>query len=933
MTIQLLILKMQAILGGRSDESQMQRRAIAMEYCRQCSDLEECLQHCVSLVKSGRDYAALQVAESSNLLDKANTLLFPELEEWRAYCYRESLPVPVPFDLSQLEIVNSLYSGEITQAHPLYRDYRRAMRLRKYVEALAIIKTISKINTFDLNARQECDRLRRRVDRELLSELSDALAKFDNEQILKISELLEPDAAILVDNPIWNRALEAKKVYESERARSRCAEIVDILSKIDINTDWREAISIISEFNTLSPLASPSDEDFELVEKKSVESAACQKEAIEAEKAQRAKMLLLAELDSEEQMPAQEKLRTLLNLFADAKKVLDSPSLNRAQKRISSLKRGIFMLKLGRCAMTLLLFAVIGGVSYFCYEQYKIYNTRTEADLYLSALENPMSSISSSEIVAKCADFEKKYPQLVKLSEYKLRLGNIANSANTSLKLIENVNASLNELENFDFLNAESIKFESAYKKIAALKDSKISELPKFERDSITDRLEKISMRAESQKDKRKRNFESTLNAGIDDCKRLHAEYSNYERDIESLNADFLKLSEKLNTILDSDGKFFDVDGNFKSAFDSISKHTKDARKKYEKLNALKNNIMASRDSDDFFEACNKAYVSDILPDDIKKSLSVIRERKENIEAGQALLFASLELFYASDNVREFSKAEIATSPSLIDSVYVYTLTDGKSRNKVYSFGEMKETSQKWSGGAETRQEIKQIKENEKEKLVSCVWQTLSGKSPKGEKLINGALTAESKLGAEVMKVAAEESLLKALIVVAKADVDPIFKLRLEAIIFNELKKNSVGSGLDFSASALDRKRVIESNSNAMGYTDKSWIFAQDSRRKMVNNELSSMKVPNYEVEAIKTLNAIREAKKNPMRFVGIVDENGNAQLFESPKGDLWAIDKSKKQFKSFGKASNIYQAKLMPLSPIYAETISTAEIEARASK
>ena len=63
MTPQLLIVRIQALLGGRTEMSPMQKRSLAMEYYRQCSEAEAQVEHCISLLKAGREYAALQAAK------------------------------------------------------------------------------------------------------------------------------------------------------------------------------------------------------------------------------------------------------------------------------------------------------------------------------------------------------------------------------------------------------------------------------------------------------------------------------------------------------------------------------------------------------------------------------------------------------------------------------------------------------------------------------------------------------------------------------------------------------------------------------------------------------------------------------------------------------------------------------------------------------
>ena len=150
MTTQLLIIKIQSLLGGTSNSSEAQKRSLASEYSRRCAEATDLLERAVAQIKAGREYPALQIAESRGLLEMLGELLFPNVEKWRDFCVSEDLPVPPPFDDSQIELLQSLYSKGITQAHPLYRDYRRAMRKRDYEGALAVIRTISKINTYSI---------------------------------------------------------------------------------------------------------------------------------------------------------------------------------------------------------------------------------------------------------------------------------------------------------------------------------------------------------------------------------------------------------------------------------------------------------------------------------------------------------------------------------------------------------------------------------------------------------------------------------------------------------------------------------------------------------------------------------------------------------------------------------------------------------------
>ena len=121
MTTQFLILRIQSIIDGNADMNPSQLRAIANEYKRVCEDAERKLVHCASLIKAGRDYAALQVAETEPLLlDTINELLFEKIEDWRTFCEVNSLPCPPAFNEYQIDLLKSLYTREISQTHPLY---------------------------------------------------------------------------------------------------------------------------------------------------------------------------------------------------------------------------------------------------------------------------------------------------------------------------------------------------------------------------------------------------------------------------------------------------------------------------------------------------------------------------------------------------------------------------------------------------------------------------------------------------------------------------------------------------------------------------------------------------------------------------------------------------------------------------------------------
>ncbi len=923
MTNQLLILKMQAILGGRFGDSQMQRRAVAMEYCKRCAETEDRLEQCVALIRSGREYAALQVAESSSLLDTVNTLMFPELGQWHDYCSNEELPLPVAFDMSQIELVNSLYSGEITLAHPLYRDYRRAMRLRKYDQALGIIKTISKINAYDAEAKREYNKLRKRVDSKLLARLSRALDDADEETVFNLCESLESDAEALSGNDVWRRAIAAKKSYEKIRARKRCSEIVEKLSNMDTDRDWRESIGLISEFNMLVPLFSPSDSDIELVERVSAESAVLQKNSIALEKARRARNMLVSELEDFSEKNSVSKLTSLTKLLSDAGECADADLTKRVLRRIASLKRSIFMRRFGLTAAWTAAALVLMCMVCLAYRKYEIFSDRADADAFIISLGQ--SSLSSREIGDLCASFPKRYPRLADDPRYTLKISQISHAAELAAEDFEMVSRTLGELERFDFERAAPAECDLSLAQFESL-PGKIDGLPRMEKIEAETRYEKLSKIVSESIERRKLRLYAEIRVELEKYEKLLDEYEAFPKDKSSLDAEYELSTKKLRSMLESGSSVLKPHRIDIDRFNDISARLADTRSRYAKFDSLRNAIMSSRTLSEFFAACDIAASSLEAPVPYREKLSKILSEKNKIIAGQSLLFADMDAVSNLDDAREFSRGTFAESPSMLDSVYCYFLPRG---TKVYSLGPMKKRNQKWRGGSETLQEINQISPGGSVARAFYRLHVADGKAPTGELLSEGVLTVESELGRSVIKLASEKSFLSALYKAAGGDADPVFKLRLEALIYRELDKNRTSSGLAFSPSALERRESVVRYSE--GCTDCSWIFESRPRKNLIRAELYSKKIPNFEEEANLRLEAAKNARKNPMAMVGIADEYSKLLLFGKPKGGIWAVDKSG-EFKRMGLASHIEEMPLAPLSPVFSERLSETEILDRAA-
>ena len=133
---------------------------LAADYSRKCSDAASRLDTCAAMLAKGSEYQALQLAETEPpLLDLLALLSFGEAKKWTDTCNKRNLPSPPPFDQKALNTLDAVYRRGVSANHPLYRDYRAAVTARNDTKALSIIRTISRLNPGDANAKSELKRL------------------------------------------------------------------------------------------------------------------------------------------------------------------------------------------------------------------------------------------------------------------------------------------------------------------------------------------------------------------------------------------------------------------------------------------------------------------------------------------------------------------------------------------------------------------------------------------------------------------------------------------------------------------------------------------------------------------------------------------------------------------------------------------------------
>jgi hypothetical protein len=246
-----LVSRIKAVLNG--DTGHFEIQSLAHEYTGLLMHIRDRIDQCVTLIRAGNDYAALQVAESAPpLLDTAAKLAFAESNEWLALCRARDLPWPPPLDPREVDLVGSLYGRQISESHPLYRDYRQAIRERDELRAIAILASIIRINPDDRNARHEFVRLGEKISESHLRKLETLLDAGDLDAAFALAETLENlRLPALAHAPALERTHALREQRERDTALAEALENLRQVALLRQTGDWRETIPLLGHIRSL----------------------------------------------------------------------------------------------------------------------------------------------------------------------------------------------------------------------------------------------------------------------------------------------------------------------------------------------------------------------------------------------------------------------------------------------------------------------------------------------------------------------------------------------------------------------------------------------------------------------------------------------------------------------------------------------------------
>ncbi len=925
MTPKSIVVKIQALLSSSGSDELLSKRVAALAYCRQCALVNASLEHCASMIKTGREYHAIIFAEANALLENVRELSFEEIKIWENYCRDNKLPFPLMFDGELVELVSSLYQKRVLQAHPIYRDYRRAMRLREFEKALVAITTISKINTSDAPVKTERERLRKNVVERKLKRLGELLASADVAQSAEFKDTF----AFLEANGDYSRGRRefenASKLISDENEKHLAGRVDAILQQVQslsVDTDFGEIIALLFElFST--PLCSELSPE-KLADAESVVSSVSAKisEEIEIEKSRRATTLIARELENPTSKKLSEKLAKLKSLRREAGAYLGAEASKILNRKIARMRLALFARNLGRLVASLAILAGLGYLGYISstkfYEKNEIASFERALNR-VALLENPVRALDAVK------ELENKYAKYLQDTALKAKIEQIKAQASASSDTIYRIEKLLNFAENIDASKATTSVYAEALGAVEKVSND-VYMLPLSVQASVKSRLDKVQSRLNDDVEALKLSIGSDIRKLLVQYEELLREYESFSKDRIQLDKKFETISPKLRALMEESAAMFrphqiDID-----KYNDISGRIMEAKSRYADFDDGKKTLLSSKSFNEYVAVAKLLKENPFTPASFYKNLSKIVEQTNRIKFGQLADFAVIEATDCAERIGEFARFSDELPPILVD-VYFYNRANG---NKIFTLGKAIERKNVWIGGKESMQRVTEILENGNTNQVLFRQHQLDGEIATGENLSGETLTDEAKFAREIANIATSDSLLYALECVGKGKVSPVFKMMLEEYLFEQMRKNPIFSGLLFSKVALAREKLVRKYSRGLGLY--SWIFEPETRNVLIEKELYCAPLPDLKSDARICITAIIEAKKVPLKMVGIMGEQGKPIIFGEASGAIWAVENSSGEFK---KISNNLDdvSKIAELSPIFTEIKSSESILADVAK
>jgi len=519
--------------------------------------------------------------------------------------------------------------------------------------------------------------------------------------------------------------------------------------------------------------------------------------------------------------------------------------------------------------------------------------------------------------------FVKNYPLLLENPRFSSTIAKLRESVNINKKYISRVENGIKELEGVNLKTATSAQFENMRSSLDKVM-SEVPNLPASSRDEFADRGEAISKNLSAAIDARRIARAKTMHAALSDYEALLSKYENFSEPRESLMAQEAKIKQTILPLLEDVSQLFKPSQADLERYSDIAQRVAVAASTYARTDEQYKGLLSSRSLDAYFDAIKGIESSSIQTADFSKKLSKITACQSSIKIGQLADFADEKSALASLSYSTLGKGDLPENKFMTD---VYRHANAQ-KTYTYTIGELSTSKQNWSGGHEVIQNCEQIFQSGEVRNSKYMMSYIDGKQPRGELLSEGGITLESTLGKNVYDTANKRSYLKALEEVAKADVNPIYKMLLESKIFEKMNADKVASGLMFSPSAKARSVLVMNLKR--NFSDTSWLFESQSKINFILGELYSKPIPDFELEARNNKRAIEIGNLNPLVMIGVADISGKKILFKESQGAIWGVNVVNGKFMRFADKDT---KDLAPLSPIFSEQKTSKEILKEASE
>ncbi len=904
-----------ALVSGAESENAV--KVCALEYANASMYVCSLVERAVEVSKAGLKSDAIMFAQKNNILEKAQTLAFTEAPLWASYCKQNALIVP-PVPLAEsLEIIKRLFERNIEQTNFLFRDYRRAMRLKDFDLGLSCIEAIAKINPEDNRVKDELMRIKRGLTGRKIRRAIEIMNSTDveeNSEFLEICSFLEENVSNSKNYPSLELIFARRQEVCARMLASKQASAIEKLKLLDVEKNTAEILDLLDAVFVQSPAMSLFDEDYTFATGKIEEVETYLRSKIAEEKMRIAATraaLILSKPDGKSKC---KRIAELKQLREDAKDALSPETSKLLNKKIHSLWFSLVCKISFTSVVVIFLILVAQNVCQYSFKAISHKNTIEDLNKALNKISMTDDPFVMQKSLAEVENNYKDYLQEASIAPiYK----QVKSQVDATMMSVNRLTSELDKIEKIDVANATSRECQEILENLAGVGDS-VGMLPSVASQKIKMRLEKIKASVETKIEERKLATSAKIKKLLADYEAVLSAYEGFSGNRAKLDAQLASIVPDLRLLMEDTSALFrphriDVD-----KFNDISSRIADAKKRYGDFDDERKALLASKSVDEYLAVANRMKQNPFLPADFYKKLEKVMSQSKLIKAGQLVDFADISAIDFANNVGAFTRLVDKPSPMLVN-VYKYSLNS----RSVYVLGEATRSENVWAQGKEIMQRAELITSNGKTSPSLYRLHQIFGKEPTGEILTGGVLTAESVFATEIQNVASKKSLISAVEAVSAVDVNPIFKLMLEQYLFDEMRKSPIHSGLLFSSKALAREKLVRKFSH--GLSVHSWMFESDEAKDNIKQNLYNSKAENYQQQARENINAIILAQKYPLKMVGIEgDANSKRVLFGDIISSVWAISSETGKFCKLG---NIDSASIAPLSPIFVEVKSSAEI------